>query len=180
MLVVTISTVGISRTDSPKVTNMGRAYRSIHRFYEDIFPSTLRAGAWHYVWGSRLVQEHLLVNVVSSMASATTPTTSVITPLAKWTLVMAKWVVYLFVNCVVTKLMYADDGFCGDQSTQSSCNSATTTGNYFRACEWHSDGGYCAFRKPVNTFGTIMLLVLWVTRELPLALWFSASLAARC
>ena len=141
----------------------GGAYRSIHRFYEDIFPSTLRAGAWHYVWGSRLVQEHLLVNVVSSMVSAITPRSSVVTSLAKWTLVMAKWVVYLFVNCVVTKLMYADDGFCGDQSTQSSCNSATTTGNYFRACEWHSDGGYCAFHKPVKTFGTIMLLVLLVT-----------------
>jgi len=162
-LVLAIRSAADHRTHLSKDSNIGRTYRSIHRFYEDIFPSALRAGSWHYVWGSRLLQEHLLVNVVNSMVGVGSHKSSAVASLTKWTLVMGKWLVYLFVNCVVTRLMYADNGFCGDQSTESSCKSASTTGNYFRACDWQSDGEYCAFHNPVNTFGTIMLLTLLVT-----------------
>jgi biotin transporter BioY len=162
-IILSIRSATASGIHEFKHGHIGRPFRSIHLFYEDIFPSALRVGSWHYVWGSRLLQEHLLVNVVSSMVGVGSKESSAVGSLTKWTLVMGKWLVYLFVNCVVTKLMYADDGFCGDQSTESSCEGASTTGKYFRACEWHSDGEYCAFHDPVNTFGTIMLLTLLVT-----------------
>jgi hypothetical protein len=60
-------------------------------------------------------------------------------------------------------LMFADDGYCVDQTTQSSCDKAVTTGNYFKACDWHHDGGYCAFHKPSMSFLTIILLSFLVT-----------------
>ena len=147
---------------SAVVESSSNVHRSIHLFYEDIFPSALRAGSWHYVWGSRLLQEHLLVNVISSMVGMKDLNNSARLSLTSWTLVMGKSVVYLFVSCcVVMRLMYEDDGFCGDQSTESSCRgTASTTGYYFRTCEWYPDDGYCAFP---NTFGTIMVLTFLVT-----------------
>ena len=146
----------VTKKLSALMESSSNVHRSIHLFYEDIFPSALRAGSWHYVWASRLLQEHHLVNVVSSMVGQKDLKSSARLSLTRWTLIMVKSVVYLFVSCcVVMRVMYV----CSDQSTELSCRSASRTGNYFRACEWHSDGGHCAFHY---TFETIMVLTVLV------------------
>ena len=149
-------------------------HRSIHRFYEDIFPSTFRAESWFYIWWWRLLHEHLIVSTIASLCccgGSTSPTSSMVMNRNSsitmrsvgWTIAMSKWVIYLFVNCVIAKLMYADDGHCGDQTTQSSCDNAVTAGSYFRVCDWHTSGAYCSFHPPSIDYFTIILLSFLVT-----------------
>ena len=74
---------------------------------------------------------------------------------------MGEMLIFLFVNCLVAALMYADDGYCETFNNDSDCEAARTTGNFFQACEWRTDNESCEFKPPeIDFYSTIVLTII--------------------
>jgi hypothetical protein len=130
-------------------------YRTFHKFFESIFPTSLRDGPWYQVFWHNMLAEHPWVSLFAPQKAHKFGKT------IKWSIVMGEMLIFLFVNSLLAALMYADDGYCENITDASTCKDARTTGNFFRACKWRTDNESCEFQTPeIDFYSTIVLTII--------------------
>jgi hypothetical protein len=131
-------------------------YRVVEQFFDEIFPVELRAGPWYVILWRNLLLEHPWI----SLCAASTGERNQRGRVLKWTIAVGQLLIFLFVNCIIASVMYADDGYCEGFSEPARCEAAMTTGDLFHACKWRTDNESCEFQPPNIDFDTTIVLVL--------------------
>jgi hypothetical protein len=130
-------------------------YRTFHKFFESIFPTSLRDGPWYQVFWHNMLAEHPWVSLLAPQKAHK------FSKSIKWSIAMGEMLIFLFVNSLLAALMYADDGYCETITDASTCKDAKTTGDFFRACKWRTDNESCEFQSPsIDFYSTIVLTII--------------------
>jgi hypothetical protein len=97
-------------------TLISTKYRTIHRFFEDLLPIEFRTDAWYSIVAWRLRHQHLFFSLFVSLYDHDKCSYKRLKVMkdtminlsnnrVKWVLVCLQWIVYIFINCLVTYLI---------------------------------------------------------------------------
>jgi hypothetical protein len=129
--------------------------RTVNVFFDQLFPDEFRRGPWYAKLWRRLLLEHPILRVLA-------PSEYPLDCATHWTSLLGSLLVLLFVNSMVAKHMYADDGACENIIEQDECKARRMAGAVFHTCQWRTDNEACAFRPPDDSFRVVIMLSLIV------------------
>lgn len=138
--------------------------RTINIFFDSIFPDELRDGPWLTRFWIRLRSEHPWLTLWTPTPTTTNHSRNIYdSRTLKWTLVMGRFLIFLFMNSVLASYLYADNGDCEAIIHKDKCISTKTPGDYSNSCKWRDDNETCEFNPPHISFVSILILTLVVT-----------------
>lgn len=155
-----------AKKDTVKVIAVKKV-RTVNNFFDALFPDEFRSGLWYERVWNQMKLEHLLLRPFA-------PCRYTAESVEHWTIAMGAFMIIVFVNCIVARLMYSDDGRCEDIIDQGDCESFQTVGSFLKACSWRLDNEACEYHKPSASFyNTIVLTLIAAVFTAPLdALWY--------
>lgn len=127
--------------------------RTANNFFDSLFPDEFRSAAWYHRLWNQIQLEHLLLRPLA-------PCTYTAESVEHWTVACGAVLVLIFVNSVVAKLIYADDGHCETIIDQEACEGSTTLGAFIKPCHWIVENEACEFQQPSASFYHVILLTL--------------------
>ena len=139
------------------MTTGKKKVRTVYGFYNSMFPDELRAAPWYVIYWGQMQIEHPWVALVSNYDNIRDARAT------KWSMAMGRLLIFLFVNCIVSSVLFPDDGYCEQFDEKDTCDRATTPGGLFKTCEWIKANESCRFNEPDITFLASVILALIVS-----------------
>ncbi|KAJ1404972.1 hypothetical protein B484DRAFT_437024, partial [Ochromonadaceae sp. CCMP2298] len=128
--------------------------RSIASFFDALIPIALKKESWWARFAHRMMYQHnfLRLSVPYDIDGEWRS--------ANWMKAMGAVLCFVFANCLVAVVLYADENVCDGVDTQSACGSVASLGGQ-KTCQWTEE--QCEFMAPVLSITTGCILTLCVT-----------------
>ena len=158
----------VVENDKPKV-------RTSYEFFTALCPDLLLAsGRWYQVVWSRAKEEHILLKVfLSSKLSSKDGENH---QKLLWSMFVSKVLCTLCIITVLSKLFFADDGYCNNLTTSSTCNNAHLNGIWIQSCDWDHSIKFCNFSSESLTFPLLLFFALLTSIVCIPLYWFCEHL----
>jgi hypothetical protein len=131
--------------------------RAIYQFYDSIFPDELRVASWHSTLWNQLQSEHCMISLFCSSKHR------YIGKPCQWASFTCRLFTILFSSSLVATIIYADDGYCEDLTSEEHCTSVTSMGSIVQVCHWRSVNESCEYHSPHLNYEFIVILMLIVS-----------------
>eukprot|EP01036_Dinobryon_divergens_P024036 gene24036-32447_t len=147
----------LTELNSPKDRSLRS--RTIKGFFDKLISADLRSKKWYNIFGRRLVLDHSLIRLLSSPWTVNDLENFPV----HWIIVLGRVLIIFTIETVMSMYFNADDGFCQEIKSVSSCNAnAATVAKFafpYRHCAWNVRSHSCDFQGlDINSF---VVFILW-------------------